>query len=143
MTYRPYNTLTASGVQDQRVNNTGSLILKATPLIINSSGELDTVDVSVEAEALSIVGLAESDIPNSVTGSFIGSGKLIDITTTAALGDVLYVSKTGALTNVKPSTGVGGFTTGDFVISIGVVAKNIDNPSLKDLVLNIQVIGQL
>lgn len=143
MTYRPYNALSTSGVKDARPNNTGGLIQKGTPLTINSSGELDGVDVSVEADSLSIMGVAETNIPDGQSGEFVNSGKLADLTTTAAFGDVLYVDKSGGLTNVKPSLGVGGFVVGDLVIIVGVVAKNVDNPSLKDLLLNINIIGQL
>ena len=143
MPYIPPNAITTSGVQDSRPNNTGLTINKATPVTINSNGELADVDVSTESSALSVVGLAEGNIPDGSSGNFISSGKLIDVTTSANLGDVLYIDKLGGLTNVKPSLGVGGFITGDFVISVGVLAKNIDNASLKDLVLNIQIIGQL
>lgn len=143
MTYRPFNTIQSSGVQDSRPNNTGGTITKATPVTINAVGELDGVDVSVESSALSIVGVAAANIPDGSSGNFVSSGKLTDITTTANLGDILFVDQSGGLTNVKPSIGVGGFSSGDFVISVGVVAKNIDNGSLKDLVLNIQVVGQL
>lgn len=143
MTYRPFNTIQSSGVQDSRPNNTGGTIAKATPVTINASGELDGVDVSIESSALSVVGVAEGNILNGSSGNFVSSGKLTNITTSASLGDVLYIDQSGGLTNVKPSIGVGGFSSGDFVISVGVVAKNIDNASLKDLILNIQVIGQL
>lgn len=143
MTYRPYNQLTSSGTTESRPNNTGVTITKASPVIINSSGELDTVDVSVEADALSVAGVAAADILDSTNGNIINSGRLTDITTTAAFGDVLYAGKLTSLTNVKPSVGIGGFATGDLVVIIGVVAKNIDNPSIKDLVLNINIVGQL
>ena len=143
MTYRPYNQLTATGISDDRSNNTGVLIGKGTPVRINTSGELDFIDVSVEAESLAVAGVTTNDISNGAKGSMTNTGKVEDITTTASLGDTLYVSKTGGLTNTKPSIGVGGFLSGDFVIGVGVVAKNESNPLLKDLVLNIAVIGQL
>lgn len=143
MPYIPQGSLTTSGVQDSRQNNTGGTILKGTPLTINSNGELDGINLSSEVSALSIVGVADGTIIDGAFGNYIASGKLVDITTSANLGDVLYVDKSGTLSNVKPSIGVGGFIVGDFVISVGVVAKNIDNASLKDLILNIQVIGQL
>ena len=57
--------------------------------------------------------------------------------------DVLYVSKTGGVTNVKPSIGVDGFTAGDVIIRLGVVSKNRDNPSNKDLIVNVAIIGVL
>lgn len=143
MTYRPYTLLTASGVSDSRPNNTGVTIPKGTPVRMNSSGELDFVDVSIESQALSVAGVVSADVPNATSGPIITSGKVADITTSAAFGDLMFIDKTGNLTNIKPSMGVNGFTTGDFVISIGVVAKNLDNPSLKDLILMVNIVGQL
>jgi hypothetical protein len=55
----------------------------------------------------------------------------------------MYIDKTGNLTDIKPSIGVNSFIAGDFVISVGVIAKNATNPANKDLVISIDVIGQL
>ena len=143
MTYTPPDQITASGVSDQRTNNTGVTIPKATPIRINSSGELDFVDVSVEADITGFSGAASENIPNNAKGEFVNSGKISDIATTASLGDLLYISKSGDLTNQKPSIGVAGFIAGDFVVIVGVVAKNENNPLLKDLILNVDIVGQL
>lgn len=143
MSFRPYNSLAASALEDSRTNQTGATILKGTPVRINSLGRLDFVNVSIEAEALAIAGVASQSILDGTSGSFLSSGKIIDITTTAALGDVLYVAKNGSLVNTKPSIGVGGFVAGDFVISVGVIARNESNPVLKDLIINIDIQGQL
>lgn len=143
MSFRPYNQLTASGVSDERTNNTGVSISKGTPVKINNAGELDFINVTVEADSLAIAGVVAGTIGNGAQGTFLNSGKIEDLTTLANFGDTLYVSKAGALTNIKPSIGVDGFIAGDFVISIGVVAKNESNPTLKDLILNIDVVGQL
>ncbi len=143
MTFRPYDQLTASGVSDTRTNNSGVTFNKGTPVRINSNGELDFINVSVEAEALAVAGVVSETILDGNPGTFLNSGKIEDVTTSANFGDTLYISKSGALTDTKPSIGVGGFVASDFVISIGVVAKNESNPSLKDLVLNVDVIGQL
>jgi hypothetical protein len=143
MSYRPYTSLTASGVSDLRPNNTGVTIGKATPVRINTFGELDFINVSVEAQAMNSAGVVSEDIINGASGAVITSGKISNITTSASFGDVVYVSKTGVLTNTKPSLGVGGFVSGDFIISVGVVAKNTDNPLNKDLVVIIDVVGQL
>jgi hypothetical protein len=143
MTYRPYSTLTASGISDSRPNNSGTSINKGTPIRMNASGEMDFVNVSVEAQAASACGVASATIPDGSSGSFVTTGKVTNITTTASFGDVVYVSKVGGLTNLKPSIGVDGFLAGDFCIMVGVIAKNADNPSNKDLVVIIDVIGQL
>lgn len=143
MTYRPYSALTATGISDTRPNNSGITISKGIPVRINSSGELDFINVSVESQALSVAGVASENIPNTQSGTFLTTGKVSDITTTASFGDLLYIDKTGSLTNIKPSIGVNSFVSGDFVVSVGVVAKNSSNPLLKDLVIMIDIIGQL
>lgn len=143
MTYRPYTELTATGISDTRPNNTGVTISKAIPVRINSSGEMDFINVSIEAEALSVAGLTSEEISDNSSGNFVSSGKVSNITTTASFGDLMYIDKTGALTNIKPSIGVNGFVSGDFVVSVGVIAKNSSNPSNKDLIILIDVIGQL
>jgi len=143
MSFRPYNQLTASGVQDVRANNTGVSIDKAVPVRINASGELDFINVSTEAQALSVSGVAAQTILDGTAGSFLSSGKIEDVSTSAIFGDTVYISKAGILTNIKPAIGVSGFIAGDFVISVGVIAKNESNPILKDLIINIDVKGQL
>jgi hypothetical protein len=143
MSYRPYNQLKASGLEDTRTNNTGATIPKGTPVRINTSGELDFVNVSIENEVVNIAGVASQSIPTASAGVFLSSGKIEDITTTADFGDFIYISKSGNFTNAKPTIGVGGFLASDFVISVGVVAKNESNPTLKDLIINIDVQGQL
>lgn len=143
MSYRPYANLTASGLSDTRENNTGVTITKGSPIRINSSGELDFVNVTVEAEALNVAGVAGETILTGTTGNFLSSGKVENITTTATFGDLVYISKSGTLTASKPSIGVDGFVSGDFVISVGVIAKNTNSPIAKDLIVNINVEGQL
>ena len=143
MTYRPYNQLQTSGVSDERSNNTGTIFTKGTPVRINTSGELDFVNVSVESEILNIAGIASQNIPTGLSGMFINNGKIEGIITSAAFGDVIYISKTGGLTNIKPSIGVGSFVAGDFSVMVGVIAKNEANPLVKDLILNIDIQGQL
>ena len=143
MSYRPYSELRAAGIEDTKVNNTGVEIQKATPVRINSSGDLDFINVSVEAESLSVAGVSGANIADGSPGSFVTTGKITNISTSAAFGDIVYISKSGGLTNTKPSIGVGGFVPGDFVIAIGVISKNDSNPLNKDLVINIDIVGQL
>lgn len=143
MTFRPYDQLTSSGLSDSRANDTGVQIDKGTPVRINSAGTLDFVNVAVEDEALNATGVASASIPNGSSGEFLSSGKIEDITTTADFGDLLFIDKTGSLTNTKPTLGENGFVSGDFVVAVGVVAKNQSNPLLKDLIINIDIQGQL
>lgn len=143
MTFRPYDRITTPAVSDSRPNNTGGLILKGTPVTINAIGELAGVDVTVEASSLNIVGVATDNISNGSSGEFISSGKIADISTTGNFGDVMYVDKSGGLTATKPTIGLDGFVAGDLVIIVGVIAKNTSNPALKDLVINLNIVGQL
>jgi len=123
-------------------NNTGQQIPKGTPVRITLTG-ITTIDVSDEDEAQSIAGVALEDIDDTNSGEVIGSGIILEIVTAIAVGEPVFVSKTGTLTNVKPSIGNGGFVAGDWVIRLGVISKNIDNPSNKDLLVNIQIVGEL
>jgi hypothetical protein len=143
MTYRPYQFIKASGVELSADNNTGGTLDKGTPIRVDSLGELRTIDVSNEAHALAVVGVLRADALDGSQGIFVNSGRVENITITGSFGDSVYVSKTGGLTTTKPSIGVGGFVALDFVIRVGVIAKNVDNPVNKDLVLDLNVVGQL
>lgn len=126
------------------LNDHGDVILKATPVRITSLGRLEKVNVSNESQMQAIAGVLKADLLAGESGSIIPSGILENITLGGAtFGDLIYVSKTGDLTNVKPSIGVGGFVAGDFVIKVGVIAKNLVNPSNKDLLVSITIVGQL
>ena len=148
MSYNPNFSGVASApssnsVQTSESNATGGTLNKLTPVRINSSGNMATIDISVEAEALAIAGILDENVLDSDSGSIVNSGRILDIATSAILGDILYVSKTGGITNVKPAIGIGGFVADDFVIRLGVVAKNQDNVLNKDLLVNISIVGQL
>lgn len=126
------------------LNLSGSPIAKLTPVRIDVAGGINTINVSNEAEALAIVGLVRpSSIADSSSGQVVTGGILEDVTTTALFGDILYVSKTGGVTTTKPSIGSGGFVAGDFVIRLGVIAKDVTNPAQKNLIVNITIVGQL
>lgn len=142
MAYRPYDKITTGGVSDQRTNNTGQTLVQATPVRINTAGTLDTIDVSND-NSRSIVGVVATSISDGATGEIIGSGKITNVSVPGTFGDTVYVSKAGALTNIPPTEGQDSFVSGDFVIAVGVIAKNIDNPLQKDLILNIEVHGIL
>lgn len=124
-------------------NASGSTLLKSAPVSVNASGQIIVPDVTSQTSIQALVGLAGMDIPNSANGAVVDNGRLEDITTSFAIGDAIYLSKAGGLTNLKPDYGVGGFGEGDFVVFIGVIVKNEFNGSLKDLKLMISVIGQL
>jgi hypothetical protein len=148
MSFNPNFSGVSSAASSQAIhtsesNNSGSTITKLTPVRIDASGNMALIDVSVEVQALAIAGIVDADVSNSSSGNVVNSGRISDITTSASLGDVLYVSKTGGVTNTKPAIGVDGFLADDFVLRLGIVAKNPDNGSLKDLLVNISIVGQL
>lgn len=125
-------------------NGSGSTLVMAVPVSVNASSQLVPLNVSSEASTQAIVGLTSISIPNAATGSVVDSGRLENITTSFAVGDAVYAGKLNPLTNSKPNIGDSeGFTTGDFVVFIGVIVKNEFNPILFDLKLMISVAGQL
>jgi hypothetical protein len=146
MTYRPYAAISSlvdsSRVRSYLLNNSGLTIQKHAPVRLSTSGDLSVIDVSLDAHALGVVGIASDVINNGDYGYAITHGKVEDVSS-FNFGDFIYVSKTGGLTNILPSEGVGGFTSGDWVIKVGVIGKNKDNPLLMDLFINFQIIGQL
>ena len=143
ITYRPYSAFISPSLDYIRTNLTGITINRGTPVRMNSSGDVDFIDPAIEIQVLAIAGIANDDIANGQEGIIVTSGKVCDLTVAFAHGDSIWLSKTGGLTDIKPSEGVGGFVAGDFVIMLGVIAKNEDNPSLKDLILHIDIMGQL
>lgn len=123
-------------------NHSGSTLPKFTPVGLDTNGYADVIDVAVEDSAFSAFAVLSEDIADAAAGSYISNGRLADITG-FNLRDVLYVAKDGSLTNLKPSVGVGGFLDGDYIIRVGVVKRNVDVPSQMDLIVNVQVVGQL
>lgn len=143
MTYRPYDSLVISNVGDSYINNSGVSVQKATPLRATLTKNVDFIDVSVESQVRAIIGVSTDDISDGSSGYVIGTGRVKNISIDAVFGDDIYVSKTGGLTNVHPEAGVGGFVEGDYAIRIGVIAHNESDSGLKDLLLNITIIGQI
>lgn len=129
----------ASGYQ----NGTGSTLAQGTPVTVNGSGQLVAVNVSVDASANAIVGLAQADIPNAANGQVIDNSRLENVSMGFNVGDILYVSKSGFLTNIVPDIGVGGFVSGDWVVYVGVVVQNEFNALQKDIVISISARGVL
>lgn len=146
MTYRPYDAIISSlesfNVKSNLLNNSGLTILQHMPVRLTATGDIAAVDVSDESHVLRIVGISEAMIITGAYGVVVTQGKIENISS-FSFGDYVYISKTGGLTNVLPSAGVGGFTAGDWVVRIGVIGKNEDDPLLKDLFLNMHIVGQL
>jgi hypothetical protein len=143
MSYNPFTRQSNSGFTGRfNQNQSGSAIPKGTPVKITSSG-ISLVDVSSETDIDAFGGVLAQDAANSTAGQIVVSGTISTITTSFAVGSVVFISKTGILTNVKPSIGVNGFGEGDFIIKIGMIAVNPDNTSNKDLLVQIQNMGQL
>jgi len=125
------------------LNNTGSIILKATPTSVNSSGDMDLVDVSNESQVRSCIGLTTNSVDDGNYGFITTKGVLKNISTFMPFGSVVYIAKNGSLTNSKPTQGIDGFVTGDFSVKVGVIVKDRDNPLQKNLVVDVQVVEQL
>lgn len=134
----------SSSVRVPLINQSGGALSSLTPVCIDVAGYIKSLDPSLEADAMAVAGLVvDASIADTATGNVITEGRLENISTLASFQDALYVSKTSGVTNVKPSVGVGGFVEGDWVIRLGVVARNITNPLQKDLLVNVQIVGQL
>ena len=148
MSYRPYNIIISqaqagsTAVTFTLTNASGAPVADFVPVSLNASGDFKTIDVSVEADALKFIGVTGEPILNASPGPVVNFGKIENITG-FNFGDVLYVSKIGTLTTTVPDIGVGGFLSGDFVIRVGKVSKNQTNPSLKDLIVQFELVGQL
>lgn len=130
-------------LQTSYINASGFTLVKGAVAASNTSGQAVLIDVSDEASAQGLLGVIPIDVPNAGTGAVVSGGRLEDISQAFALGDPVYVGKTGIIVNFKPEYGVSGFTTGDFVIFVGVVVKNEFDITKKDVQLMIQTIGQL
>lgn len=148
MSYSPlFRGQTAKGavrhVESGYQNGTGSTLAQGTPVTINGSGQIVPVDVSVDASANAIIGLVVNDIPVTANGQVIDNSRLENVSLGFSVGDILYVSKAGFLTNILPDYGVGGFTSGDWVIYVGVVVQNEFNALQIDIVVSISARGQL
>lgn len=146
MSYNPLAAIPPQSVPANArpgTNATGGTIIKATPVRITSSGTLALINPSAETEIDGLAGLVKNNVTDGNAVDVISAGTIENITTLANVGDTVYMSKAGGLTNTKPSIGVGGFVAGDWIIRLGVIAKNQTNPLLKDIVVNIQFVGQL
>lgn len=123
-------------------NNTGSTIPKGTPVKITGSG-LALIDVSVDSDVDAIAGVTLADIPNTSAGEIVSSGLVQNLTTAFNVGDSVYIGIGGSLINVRPDYGVSGFTSGDFVVKVGIISQNAVAPLNKDLLIEFETRGQL
>lgn len=143
MSYNPFTRQSATQSLGRfNQNQTGMALPKGTPVKITSSG-ISTIDVSQEADIDALGGVLKDDTSNLTKGNIITSGSIENLSTPFAVGSSVYISKLGTLTNIKPSIGVNGFGEGDFIVLIGMIAQNVDNPTGKDLLIRLQVVGQL
>jgi hypothetical protein len=148
MAYNPNYRGTASKVPSRATstgyqNGTLSTIPGLSPVSVDNSGKMYLTDVSLEADVTNLLGIVISDTPSSANGQVYNAGRIEDITTSFAVGDAIYIGKSGTLINVQPDYGVSSFTTGDFVIFVGLIVKNEYDNAKKDLHLMIEKIGQL
>lgn len=125
------------------INNSGSAIANGTPVGIDSLGGLQLINVSNEASVKAFVGVVSASISNGASGDIITSGRMENVTTSFAIGDVVYISKTGGITNQAPESGVNSFVSGDFAIKLGIIMKNRTNPLNKDFLVSPLNLGQL
>lgn len=125
------------------LNNSGSTIPGFILVRQDSSGNINTINASIEAQVINLLGILLQDTDNGDFGSVALGGLITNITTSFVVGSVLYLSKTGTLSSTVPEIGTGSFVAGDFIVKAGRVTKNLDNPSNKDFKVEIEIIGQL
>jgi len=126
------------------INNSGSTILKGSPVSMNTSGELQLVDVSVPGSASKISGVAADNIPNGSSGLVCVAGVIADLSTSLNFGDAVFAGSTaGTITGDEPQNGVDGFVVDDYVIRLGVIIKNPTVLTQKDLIVNFYIVGTL
>lgn len=149
MSYRPYAAIIAeaqannSNLTVELLNDSGSTIDELTAVGIDADGKITVIDVSDETSSLKVAGVTTESIADLSSGIVALTGRIENITTSFSHGDYIYVSKTGELQNTTPEIGEFGFLAGDTIIRVGVVVRNANNPSNKDLLVKIQVIGKL
>ena len=115
-----------------------------TPVSINGAGQISPTDVTSQVSVEAFVGLTNALVPSSANGVVVSSGRVEEFPSSSFnIGDPVYIGKNGILIKTRPDYGVAGFTTGDFVIFLGVVVKNEFDISKKDILLSPEVIGQL
>lgn len=125
------------------LNGSGSTLSALMPLSVNSSGQVIPLDVSDELKVKRFLGINLSSVTTGSEAAIVTSGRIVDVATSLTLGEVVYVSKAGGLTNVTPDLGVGSFVEGDFVVIAGRISQNPDNVLKKDFIVAVSIVGQL
>jgi hypothetical protein len=150
MTYRPYNVLIsqaqASGVSSIEYtleNTSGNPISSLVPVTTSSSGGFKAIDVTNETDALNIVGVTKENILNASNGQIVATGRILNVSLPFPLNSTVWVAKDGTLIDEVPEIDVNGFEELDFVIRVGKIVKNQTNPLEKDLIVKMELIGQL
>lgn len=117
----------------------------ASPVSVNSAGNMVLLDVTSETSVQGLIGLTSIACPSAATGLVCNAGRLEGITLGGfSVGDAIYAGQTpGALTNVKPDLAVSGWVGGMFVVFFGVYVINQFDPGLHDIQLMPTVVGQL
>jgi hypothetical protein len=117
-----------------------------TPVSANTGGQIVLTDVTDEELSEGWLGLTDAAIPTTATGQVVTDGRIQNIPSGLgfSVGDPIWVGNTpGTLTNVRPDLTVLGWSVGDYVLFVGVVVQNQFNPSLQDIQISRQIIGQL
>lgn len=128
-------------IQSEFDNGSGGTFSIGTPVRVDSSNQLQPVDVSEESHILALAGVAAENITTS--GNVAHKGRLEQISTALPVATTAYISKLGGITVALPSIGVDGFVAGDFVVKVGTVIENRLDSSQRDLLVDLDVIGQL
>lgn len=136
------NNATASVIAFNLKNNTGSTLPILSPVFINNFGNLEPIDIATIPNNVSIC-ILPSDILDQDYGSVVFKGRILDITTSLNIGDVVYLDKMGTFSSNVPVVGISGVLEGDAYIKIGVISENQLNPSNKDLIVDAFIITRL
>ena len=142
--FKKIQTGTVSGLYP---NNSGATITAFTPVKMDSSANEILSDAKAE-NVKSLIGITQVDINDTEDKKVVTHGRLEGIDAvagiaTANIGQMVYLSSIGGLTTIVPSVNVNGFVSGDFVVSLGVLAKSLIDPAKVDLLINIDIVGQL
>jgi hypothetical protein len=123
-------------------NASGVVLPKGYVVSLGTSG-FELVDITNENSVSTIVGIIADDIAVGGNGNFLSNGTLEEIEGLGLSNGPVYLSKTGALTNIKPDIDQPSYDVGDFIVRVGTIITNADNPSKQDLVISLIVRGQL
>ena len=129
----------ATGYQNGSVASFGV----ATPVSVNSAGQITALNVTSEASVDSFVGLTQFAIPSAASGQVVSQGRLENAQTIFSVGTPLWINYDGTLTNIQPDASIAGWATGSWCIYIGIVVQNEFNSSLQDILVHWEIIGQI